>query len=89
MNELELEVATLIVDALALRDVQPKDIDPTMPLFNGGLGLDSVDALELAMAVHKKYGVQIKADDPSVRETFQSLRSLTAHIGAALEADRR
>jgi acyl carrier protein len=62
--------------------VKAKEIDPTLPLFNEGLGLDSVDALELAIAIHKRYGVQIKADDPSVRETFRSLRSLAAHVEA-------
>ena len=80
MKELEKELAALIVEALALHDVSPGDIDPDTPLFNEGLGLDSVDALELAMAIHKKYGVQIKADDPGVRDTFQSLRHLAAHI---------
>jgi acyl carrier protein len=82
VSNLESELAELIVDALVLEDVKAEDIDPTRPLFSEGLGLDSVDALELAIAIHKKYGVQIKADDPSVRETFQSLRSLAAHIEA-------
>lgn len=86
MNELERELAGLIVESLALHDVQADDIDPEAPLFNEGLGLDSVDALELAMAIHKKYGVQIKADDPSVRDTFQSVRRLAQFIAGAAEA---
>jgi len=88
MNELEQQLATLIVESLALHDVNPGDIDPESPLFNEGLGLDSVDALELAMAVHKTFGVQIKADDPSVRQTFQSIRSLASYIAETRAAER-
>jgi acyl carrier protein len=73
-------LAALIVEALALHDVKPENIDADAPLFNDGLGLDSVDALELAMAVHKKYGVQVQADDPKVRDTFRSIRSLASYI---------
>ena len=80
MEELHQELASLIVESLSLHDVKPEDIDPDKPLFNEGLGLDSVDALELAMAIHKKYGVQIQADDPKVRETFQSIRHLAAFV---------
>lgn len=83
MTELEHELAALIVESLALHDVNPADLDRDTPLFNEGLGLDSVDALELAMAVHKKYGVQIKADDPSVRDTFHSIGRLATHIEGA------
>lgn len=83
MTDLEHELADLIVESLALHDVNPADLDRDTPLFNEGLGLDSVDALELAMAVHKKYGVQIKAEDPSVRETFHSIASLATHIELA------
>lgn len=83
MTHLERELAALIVESLALHDVNPADLDRDTPLFNEGLGLDSVDALELAMAVHKKYGVQVKADDPSVRDTFHSIGSLAAHIELA------
>ena len=80
MNELEAELAAVIVEALSLEDVSAADIDPQAPLFNEGLGLDSVDALELAIAIHKKYGVKVSADDPSVRSAFESLRALAAYI---------
>ena len=89
MTDLEHELATLIVESLALHDVNPADLDRDTPLFNDGLGLDSVDALELAMAVHKKYGVQIKADDPSVRDTFHSIGSLARHIEQARRTEPR
>jgi len=89
MTDLEHELAALIVESLALHDVNPADLDRDTPLFNEGLGLDSVDALELAMAVHKKYGVQIKADDPSVREAFHCIGSLATHIEAARGAEHR
>ena len=89
MTDLEHELAALIVESLALHDVNPAELDRDTPLFNEGLGLDSVDALELAMAVHKKYGVQIKADDPSVRDTFYSIGSLAAHIELALGTEPR
>lgn len=83
MTELERELATLIVESLALHDINPAELDSDTPLFSDGLGLDSVDALELAMAVHKAYGVQIKADDPSVKDTFRCIGSLAAHIEAS------
>jgi acyl carrier protein len=87
MKELHQELASLIVESLSLHDVKPEEIDPDKPLFNEGLGLDSVDALELAMAIHKRYGVQIQADDPSVRDTFQSIRNLAAFVDKARKAD--
>jgi acyl carrier protein len=56
------------------------DIDPLSPLFGDGLGLDSIDVLELALAISKTYGVQLRADDADNETIFQSLRSLNAHI---------
>lgn len=88
MTELERDLANLIVESLALHDVNPTELDSSTPLFNEGLGLDSVDALELAMAVHKKYGVQIKADDPSIKDTFRCIGSLAAHIEASRGPDQ-
>ena len=76
---LEREVASLIVETLNLRD-DPATIDPEAPLFNAGLGLDSIDALELAMAISNKYGVQLRSDDSNNTRIFASLRSLSAHI---------
>jgi acyl carrier protein len=78
--ELENEVAGLIVTELKLEDVTPGEIDPEAPLFGEGLGLDSIDALELALAVSQRYGFNITSDDPLIGEMFSSLRSLTAHI---------
>lgn len=75
----ELEVARLIVSALSL-EVAPEDIAPEAPLFNEGLGLDSIDALEIALAVSKAYGVQLRSDDERNHRIFASLRSLAAHI---------
>jgi len=70
----------LIVDALALEDVTPEEIVSDEPLFRDGLGLDSIDALELAMAIHKRFGVKIAADDEANKAIFRSVESLAAHI---------
>jgi acyl carrier protein len=75
----ELAVARLIVGALSL-DVAPEEIEPDAPLFNEGLGLDSIDALEMALAVSKAYDVKLRSDDERNHRIFSSLRSLTAHI---------
>ncbi|APZ42043.1 phosphopantetheine-binding protein [Acidihalobacter ferrooxydans] len=80
MTEQEREVAQLIVDALNLDDLNAEDIDPQEPLFRDGLGLDSIDALELALAISKRYGFQLKSDDEHNRQVFASLRSLSQHI---------
>jgi acyl carrier protein len=76
----EHEVAELIVEALNLEDMSADEIDPEEPLFGDGLGLDSIDALELALAITQKYNVQLRADDANVKEVFFSLRSLTAYV---------
>lgn len=81
LTPFELEVARLIVQALELEDVAPEDIDPDAPLFREGLGLDSLDALEMALAVSKTYGFQLRSDDADNTRIFASLRSLSAHIG--------
>lgn len=74
------ELAELIVTTLNLEDVEPDGIAPDDGLFDGELALDSVDALELALAVSQTYGVQLKADDQSTREAFSTLASLAAFI---------
>ena len=76
---LEREVAGLIVGALNL-DIAPDDIDPVAPLFGDGLGLDSIDILEVALVVSKSYGFQLRSDDSNNTRIFQSLRSLCEHI---------
>lgn len=78
----ERELAELIVTALNLEGVDPKDIDPEAPLFKTGLGLDSIDALELALEISKRHGFQLRSDDENNVRIFSSLRSLAAHIAA-------
>lgn len=75
----EVELARLIVSALSL-EIAPEDMDPNAPLFNEGLGLDSIDALEIALAVSKTYGVKLRSDDERKQRIFASLRSLSSHI---------
>lgn len=74
------ELAILIVESLNLESVEPTRIEPDAPLFGGDLGLDSIDALEIALAVSKKYGFQLRSDNPDNRAIFASLRSLAEHI---------
>jgi len=76
---IEAEVAKLIVEALNL-EVAPSEIDPEAPLFGEGLGLDSIDALEIALAISKRYGFQLRSDDERNHRIFASLRALAAHI---------
>ena len=80
-------LAQLIVEVLNLEDVDAGEIGPEEPLFGDGLGLDSIDALELAMAISKEYGVQLKADDEDTRAVFENLRSLSAFIEQEADAD--
>lgn len=74
------ELQHLIVDALKLEDVSPSEIDPNEPLVGDGLGLDSIDILELAMALHKKYGVKTDAEDERNQEIYASVANLAAFI---------
>ena len=76
----ERELAEMIIAALNLEDVTPEGIDPQAPLFGDGLGLDSIDALEIAMEIAKRYGVQIRAEDEENRRIFSSLRALSTHV---------
>ncbi len=78
-SPLETEVAKLIVQTLNLK-IDPVQIQPEQPLFGEGLGLDSIDALELSLAISQSYGYQIRSDDPEVVATFASLRSLCKSI---------
>jgi len=77
--ELQREVATLMVEALNL-EIAPESIDPQAPLFGEGLGLDSIDVLEIALEVSKRYGVQLRADDENNAKIFASLASLSDYI---------
>ncbi|MDE2439579.1 MAG: acyl carrier protein [Betaproteobacteria bacterium] len=73
------EVAELIVSALNL-DIGPDEIEPDAPLFGDGLGLDSIDVLEIALVISKKYGFQLKSDNEDNVRIFSSLRALTTYI---------
>ncbi|MBE9515492.1 MAG: acyl carrier protein [Proteobacteria bacterium] len=79
-TDLEIEVAQLIVDALNLEDITADEIEPEAALFREGLGLDSIDALELSMAVSQQYGFKIESDNKENAEIFSSLRALSKHI---------
>mgnify|MGYP003382883190 CR=1 FL=1 len=76
------ELAFLVVDAVGLEDVDPAQLDLTAILFDGGLGLDSLDLLEISLVIHQNYGVKLKANDPNNEAVFASLQSLADHIEA-------
>lgn len=76
----EAALAKLMVDSLNLEDVDPAQIDPQAALFGDGLGLDSIDALELALAISKAHGFQLRSDNEENRRVFASLSALSAHI---------
>jgi acyl carrier protein len=76
----ELEVAQLIVETLNLEDVSAEEIESDAPLFRDGLGLDSIDALELSLGIKQRYGIQLRADDDNIIAIFSSLASLTRYI---------
>lgn len=80
LSEIEQEVADLIISTLNLEDVGVTEIDPEAPLFREGLGLDSIDALELALAISNRYGFQIKSDDDNTKQIFASVRNLARYI---------
>ena len=82
MDSLETEVKQLIIDALDLEDITPADIDSKAPLFVDGLGLDSIDALELGVAIKKKYGISFSAEDKENRKHFASVEALAAFVRA-------
>lgn len=77
---LEQEIKEVIISALDLEDITVDDIDTSAPLFNEGLGLDSIDALELGMALKKKYGVNFKSDKEENKEYFKSVETLAKYI---------
>jgi acyl carrier protein len=78
-HELEAEVIALLISALNL-EVQPSEVTPDTPLYGDGLGLDSIDILEIALAVSKRYGFQMRSDDPRNVESFASIRALAKYI---------
>lgn len=82
MQALEAEIKDLIISSMSLEDVRPEDIDTAAPLFNEGLGLDSIDALELGLALQKRYGVTLSADSEETRRHFASVAALCAFVSA-------
>ncbi|MDY7547626.1 phosphopantetheine-binding protein [Glaciimonas sp. CA11.2] len=82
MEQLENEVKQVIIDVLQLEDITTADIDTNAPLFGEGLGLDSIDALELGVAIQKRYGISLSADSAETRNHFASVRALAAMIAS-------
>lgn len=82
--DLQLELKRLIIDALKLEDIRPEEIDASEPLFGEGLGLDSIDALELGVAIRKAYKIRIEAVTDEVKAHFRSVESLARFIQAQM-----
>ena len=82
MLQLEQEIKEIIISSLSLEDITPDDIDPSAPLFVEGLGLDSIDALELGLALQKRYGLSMSADSEQTRKHFRSVQSLATFVAA-------
>ncbi|MFV0277055.1 MAG: phosphopantetheine-binding protein [Parahaliea sp.] len=80
MNDLEQTIKQLIINSLELEDISPADIATDEALFDGGLGLDSIDALELGMALQQRFGVKLDAEDRNTREHFRSVASLARFV---------
>ena len=80
-SSLEHEVASLMVSALNL-EIPPAEIETEAPLYGTGMGLDSIDVLEIALEISKRYGFQLRADNEDNVKIFSSLRNLSAHIQA-------
>lgn len=75
-----IEIAKMIIETLVLEDIDAGKIDPHAPLFGDGLGLDSIDALELSFAIAQRYGVKLRSDDERNVDIFSSLDTLSRHI---------
>jgi acyl carrier protein len=86
MSKLEDELKQLIVSTLNLEDLTPAEIAAEEPLFGDGLGLDSIDALEIGMAIARTYGIKIKDSDKNLKPHFRSVRTLAAFVAAQREA---
>lgn len=86
MQALEQDIKELIISALSLEDIRPEDIDAQAPLFVEGLGLDSIDALELGVALQKRYGISLSADAAQTRQHFSSVSTLARLVASAAPA---
>ncbi len=82
MSDTEQELKKLIIEVLNLEDMAPDDIESAAPLFGDGLGLDSIDALELGVAIRRKYNVNLDIDSEEIREHFASVSNLARFITA-------
>ena len=82
MDELKQEIKELIISSLELEDIKPEDIKDDAPIFGKGLGLDSIDALELGVAIKKKFGVNLSAESEDSRKHFASVNALAEFISA-------
>lgn len=80
MNELENEIKALIIESLDLEDINVDDIESADPLFGEGLGLDSIDALELGLALKNRYGIRLDGESESTREHFYSVATLAQFV---------
>ncbi len=80
------ELAALVVEAVNLEGQDPATLDLTAPLFGDGLGLDSLDMLEISLVVQQRFGIKLKADDPNIESIFASMQSLADYIGASQTA---
>jgi len=83
LDNLVLELKQLIIKSLELEDIKPEDIDAAAPLFNEGLGLDSIDALELGIALQKKYNIKLKENAEENKQYFSSVNALAKFISSA------
>lgn len=82
MQQLETEIKVLIIEAAGLEDIGPESIDAEAPLFVEGLGLDSIDALEIGLALHKRFGIKLSADSEDSRRHFANVRSLALLVSS-------
>lgn len=80
MTPEQIEIAQMIIDAVNLEDVSIEEIDPEAAIFNDGLGLDSIDALEISLAINKRYGIKIKSGDKDVAHVFSSVAALSEYV---------
>ena len=80
LDQLETEIKKLMIDVLMLEDLVPEDIDSTQALFGEGLGLDSIDALEIAMVLEQQYGIESDDDEAANRERYASVRNLARYV---------
>jgi acyl carrier protein len=87
LHQLEREIKELIVEAAGLEEIRPDDIDSEAPLFVTGLGLDSIDALEIGLALHRRYGVKFSADSGEARKYFASVRSLAQFVASQCQME--